>query len=193
MPALTNSSHSTTREDETDDRVQELSRSQQLATGRPQRPSFLRTESNRRWTVAVADVPDDLFIEEFERLRRMGLRVGEVLGQKLSQTSLNSTMKANAVHAVSDKRSEVEMHDAGHYVTVDQLEKRDSAVVEVHLAAEDELEWTHARRAIMCCRELVRTERSYQARLQELADAQVRLLVLGLSSSVLMFWSDPGV
>lgn len=143
--------------------------------------------------MAVADVPDDLFIEEFERLRRMGLRVGEVLGQKLSQTSLNSTMKANAVHAVSEKRSEVEMHDAGHHVTVDQLEKHDSAVVEVHLASEDELEWTHARRAIMCCRELVRTERSYQARLQELADAQVRHLVLGLSSFVLMFWSDPGV
>ena len=34
--------------------------------------------------------------------------------------------------------------------------------------SEDETEWKSARRALLCCRELVRTERSYQSRLRQL-------------------------
>ena len=33
---------------------------------------------------------------------------------------------------------------------------------------EDDSEWKSARRALLCCRELVRTERSYQSRLRQL-------------------------
>lgn len=109
------------------------------ALARTQRPSFLRTESNRRWTVAVAEVPDEMFMEELERLRRMGLRAGEVHG--------------------SDRHAEKKKTEAGGAAITEEVE--------------DDSEWIDARRAILCCRELVRTERSYQARLQELADGNV--------------------
>lgn len=118
------------------------------------RPSFLRSESNRRWTVAVAEVPDELLVAELERLRKMGMRAGEVHGIR------SPTFFADeGVHSNSN--------------TARKLKKLDNGTTTVAEEVEDEIEWGYARRAILCCRELVRTERSYQARLQDLADERV--------------------
>ncbi|KAL5534478.1 hypothetical protein ACEPAG_940 [Sanghuangporus baumii] len=131
------------------------------------RPSLLRTVSNRRWTVAVADVPDDLFIEELERLRRMGLRAGDI-------HSVRSV--SHAGYALSSRKEAHRGHlDDGEHLEVKQTGKPNTpdAVLIQQVDTEDEMEWLYARRAILCCRELVRTERSYQERLQELADGNV--------------------
>ena len=143
----------------------------QLTTVRSQRPSILRTESNRRWTVAVADVPDDMFIEEFERLRRMGMRTGEVHGVQ-AKHSHASLLMPTRTNDISNEEIEAQAHDAGRHVPTEQTDKEFEVIT-----IEDELEWTHARKAIMCCRELVRTERSYQTRLQELLEEQVKFQI----------------
>ncbi|KAI5121309.1 hypothetical protein M0805_003776 [Coniferiporia weirii] len=176
LPALTDTSASTSHEGEP------LSLSDSATSVRgpddsqsSKRPSLLRTESNRRWTVAVADAPDDLFIEELERLRRMGLRAGDVHG--IRNTRHQHVQSTNA-STMEDAYGELPMHaiSEGH-LDINQLEKsklaeRNTVVIQ-EVDAEDESEWLCARRAILCCRELVRTERSYQARLQELVDGSV--------------------
>lgn len=133
------------------------------------RPSILRTESNRRWTVAVADVPDDFFIEELERLRRMGrLHADDLHGVRTVQAEQVETVEVASIKDGHGKWStQVDI------VKKTEREERHSVVMHT-ISPEEESEWLHARRAILCCRELVRTERSYQARLQELVDGNVR-------------------
>ncbi|THH05228.1 hypothetical protein EW145_g4950 [Phellinidium pouzarii] len=142
------------------------------------RPSLLRTESNRRWTVAVADVPDDLFIEELERLRRMGLRAGDVHGVQDTRDHHMHPVRTLPGPIMSETRSEVPAH---RHVNINHSEDSKLAdwntVIVQEVGVEDELEWLSARRTILCCRELVRTERSYQARLQDLADGSVSDIV----------------
>ena len=122
------------------------------------RPSFLRTESNRRWTVAVADVPDELLIEELERLRREGMRAGEVHGDP----------SRSRVHSLQGMHAAVSEESAAMDESADVSEVTHGAP-----GLEEEQEWVFARGAILCCRELVRTERTYQERLQDLAHDEV--------------------
>lgn len=122
-----------------------------------QRPSFLRSESNRRWTVAVADVPDDMLVAELERLRKMGMRAGEVHGVRPPMP-------------LPFSEDMIEMK-GGRHGNLKDIENGTATIVEE--VDEDEIEWGFARRAILCCRELVRTERTYQARLQDLYDGNV--------------------
>lgn len=129
-----------------------------------QRPSFLRSESNRRWTVAVAEVPDEIFVEELERLRRMGMRAGE-----LHASSDRLVEQGVPLYARSSARQQDCM---SWKVDVSKMALSDSTMA-VELVEEDDLEWIDARRALLCCRELVRTERSYLARLQELVEGNV--------------------
>ena len=107
--------------------------------------------------MAVADVPDDLFIEELERLRRMGLRAGDIHGIQKS-SSANYAIKDSSDRLLDTKRME---------------RMSTQAVLVQEIGVEDEMDWLRARRAILCCMDLVRTERSYQERLQELADSNV--------------------
>lgn len=162
------------------------------------RPSILRTESNRRWTVAAADVPDDLFIEELERLRRMGLRAVEIHGARGSgdggRAAAAASLEANTdtngnldIDSGADANEESSGNAFGlgntrpeaDFDSGDSAKKAATAAVRtnVDLEAEmkEELDWLHARRAILTCRELVRTEKTYQQRLQELADGSVSL------------------
>ncbi len=97
-----------------------------------QRPSFLRSESNRRWTVAVADVPDDMLVAELERLRKMGMRAGEVHGVRPQIPFSEEMMIERSKHG--------------------KLGENGTATIAEEVEA-DEIEWGFARRAILCCRE----------------------------------------
>ncbi|KAL5518732.1 hypothetical protein ACEPAH_415 [Sanghuangporus vaninii] len=172
-PALTDASASTSPDDELHSSHQGSSITSEHLSDEQRfdlsikRPSLLRTESNRRWTVAVADVPDDIFIKELERLRRMGLRADDI-------HSVCSV--SHAGYALSSRKEGRRGYlDGGEHLEVKQTEKSSTpdAVLIQQVDTEDEMEWLFARRAILCCRELVRTERSYQERLQELADGNV--------------------
>ena len=128
------------------------------------RPSFLRTESNRRWTVAVADVPDELLIEEIEYLRRLGMRADELHGNP----------DRRKMHSLYNLRSSMNgeyegNHDMEESAEVSSLKHTDTDTTELT----EEEEWIYAQRAILCCKELIRTERTYQHRLWELAHNQV--------------------
>jgi len=136
-----------------------------------QRPSFLRSESNRRWTVAVADVPDDMLVAELDRLRKMGMRAGEVHG-------VRPLIPFSGEMMVEGKDGKLKVIENGAATIVEEVE-------------EDEIEWGFARRAILCCRELVRTERSYQARLQDLFDGNVRILfVFPITLNFVGIWTE---
>ena len=161
----TNSSASTSHDNSLCPIKVSSSTSVELERGGPlTRPSLLRSESNRRWTVAVADSPEDVIVEELERLRRLGLCAGDVHGgrytSELTSEGAQENPKASHTSRLLSSCNEPELRST---LSVDRVN------------VEDELEWIHARFAIFCCRELVRTERSYQARLRELANEQVRI------------------
>ena len=174
MPTLTNSSESGSHDDNLLTLPQYADEDDKQSL---RRPSFLSSESSRRWTVAVAEVPDDLFVEELERLRRMGLRAGELHGVEPKSTYYHSLNSLNTRASTIGPESG-QQHLLGGHMEVHEPKKAnitDSTVVVEEFDVEDEMEWIHARRAILCCRELVRTERSYQARLQDLADGNVSI------------------
>lgn len=116
--------------------------------------------------MAVADVPDDFFVEELERLRRIGrLHARDVHAIRTVQTERTQTV---GVVSIKD-----EHEDQSTQINIIEETEEHCSVVRQPVDPEEESEWLHARRAILCCRELVRTERSYQARLQELLDGNV--------------------
>lgn len=101
----------------------------------------------------------------------MGMRAGEVHGiHNAPQTgyTITSTVEKHKVSTNYDTSKRLEVKHV-------ERSKVTNAVLVQEVGVEDEMEWLHARRAILCCRELVRTERSYQERLQELADGSVSL------------------
>lgn len=51
-----------------------------------------------------------------------------------------------------------------------------------------EREWLRARRAMMCVREIVRTEKSYLKHLSGFANGEVSVTALGMWSLVFIFW-----
>ena len=116
--------------------------------------------------MAVADVPEDLLLEELERLRRMGLRAGDIHGVR-SVVRAGESYGGEACGETPDRFVREEAKEIRRTSTV-------NAVYIQQIESEEETDWLYARRAILCCRDLVRTERSYQERLMELVNGNVR-------------------
>jgi hypothetical protein len=108
-------------------------------------PSLLHPRSSRRWTLAVFDAPEEQLVEELDRLRNVGWGPG-FQGELVR------------VKSKTDKLTRAENQEPGTGLT---LEK-------------DELEeWLVARKALMVCREIVRTEKSYREGLIKLQRGEV--------------------
>jgi hypothetical protein len=103
-------------------------------------------------------------MEELQRLRRMGMRAGEV-------------HRSGEMDAVEGGSGDQDQEGSG---TLVRAATQEEMVVPHGKGSgeengEDDGEWVKALRALLCCRELVMTERSYLARLQQLLDGDVRL------------------
>lgn len=141
----------------------------------------------RRWTLAMADVPEDVLVQHLERLRKesMALVRGRLPGRRSAVPSQIGHGEDESTIDTPDRRSSWffggprEMgisprspsrarFSVGHYEYDDYSDEEALSDDE-----EDEEDWKTARQVLFCCRELVQTERNYQARLRELASTEL--------------------
>ncbi|EPT03510.1 hypothetical protein FOMPIDRAFT_1047046 [Fomitopsis schrenkii] len=139
--------------------------------------SFLESDpmAMRRWTLAMADVPDEVLVQELDKLRKNAVarRVRRKSRTPLQSDSGHTTESAYSVSPTSPWRPGVHFRLGGDSDSEDEGDgEEDDEVLDGFENDADEEEWKAARRALLCCRELVRTERSYQARLRELMSSQ---------------------
>ncbi|KAF8514739.1 hypothetical protein JB92DRAFT_3142991 [Gautieria morchelliformis] len=118
-------------------------------------PSLLHPRSIRRWTLAVFDAPDEQLVEELDRLRNVGWAPG-FQGElvRVKNETNNPT------------RAENQEPDTGLTLEKDELE-----------------EWLVARKALMICREIVRTEKSYREGLIKLQRGKVSFVYFHCQAS----------
>jgi len=172
-------------------------------------------ETMRRWTLAMTDVPDEVLLDELERLRKGKLGSGD--GQAMSlPTSRGARIKSMEGHNDNEKWLEFgvttrrgkrkSMSVSGHEFVYGGPKRKskfnigsveddgeedecsdDDACSDVsstssehhHFTQElspivaspsSDSDWTTARRALLCCRDIIRTERSYLSMLHQLSE-----------------------
>jgi hypothetical protein len=127
--------------------------------------------SIRRWTLAMADVPDEVLVQELEKMRMEGREQSSFKhGTKAKETDKGKgewRIGGEDDDASSDEDDSPEQSTAMH-----QSQSSSSSHAPMLTSALDDREWKTARRALLCCRELVRTERNYQARLRQLLSGE---------------------
>lgn len=159
-------------------------------------------ENMRRWTLAM-DVSDDVLIQELERLRKEGVRgrqrsrtrdsnaegreesirrtsgVEFVYGGPSTSTS-RPPARARSPLGSSDRSGMFHLGDKGtNNWELDGDESDDDdedypfSDEEEVMVAEDDSDWKIARRALLCCRELILTERAYQNHLRTLLSGDI--------------------
>lgn len=126
------------------------------------RPSFLRSPSNRRWTLAVSETPENELVEELERLRRIGWALGfqgELVKVKGEEEVKNG-----------DLDMEVVTETNGNVTGRRQESNPSSSSIpsNVKWRKEEMEQWLIARKALLVCREIVRTEKTYREGLETL-------------------------
>ncbi|KZT72901.1 hypothetical protein DAEQUDRAFT_808867 [Daedalea quercina L-15889] len=138
--------------------------------------SFLENDpmAMRRWTLAMADVPDEVLVQELDKLRKGAVtRKARGKSHTPAQSDSGHTVESNySVSPSSPWRPGVQFRLGSDSDSEDEGDIEEDEILEGFENEADEEEWKKARRALLCCRELVRTERSYQARLRELLNAQ---------------------
>ncbi|TFY61967.1 hypothetical protein EVJ58_g4179 [Rhodofomes roseus] len=153
-----------------------------LPTSRAAQPnrrsaSFLESDpmAMRRWTLAMADVPDEILVQELDKLRKNAVaKKARGKSRTPAQSESGHTAESGcSTGSTSPWRSGVHFRLGGDSDSEEEGDgdEEDEALDGFENDADEE-EWKAARRALLCCRELVRTERSYQARLRELLNAQ---------------------
>ncbi|KAI0756247.1 hypothetical protein C8Q80DRAFT_1264329 [Daedaleopsis nitida] len=147
-------------------------------------------DAMRRWTLAMADVPDEVLLQHLERLRKesMALSRGRVPGRRSAAPSQighgddDITMDTRSRRSsfffggpremgVSPRSPSRACFSVGHYDR--DLDGDDSDDEGLSDEEEDEEDWKTARQVLFRCRELVQTERNYQSRLRELASTEL--------------------
>ncbi|TCD64313.1 hypothetical protein EIP91_004260 [Steccherinum ochraceum] len=172
-------------------------------------------ETMRRWTLAMTDVPDEVLLDELERLRRGGpaassqghslpaTRRGSVEGStgeenwvEFGMTARNGKRKSMTVSGHEfvyggPSRKKGQFNVGGEEDEEDECSVDDASSVSSSLEAGDnddephhfnhelspiiaspssDTDWTTARRALLCCRDVIRTERSYLTHLHQLTE-----------------------
>ncbi|KAI0673676.1 hypothetical protein C8Q78DRAFT_1067958 [Trametes maxima] len=153
------------------------------------RGSLDRSEdAMRRWTLAMADVPDEVLVQNLERLRKESLALarGQLPGRRSAAPSQNGHGDEESTLDTRHRRSSFffggprEMgisarSPSNARFSVGPFDRElDGESDDETLSDEDnEEDWKTARQVLFCCRELVQTERNYQARLRELASTEL--------------------
>ncbi|KZT08651.1 uncharacterized protein LAESUDRAFT_47174 [Laetiporus sulphureus 93-53] len=129
----------------------------------------------RRWTLAMADVPDEILVQELDKLRKETANRRSRSGKMRTPTASSNGHSDYAHGEQSFFTGSEEWKVGGPHFQVgpesDSEDEEDDTIEEMDIE-DDEEEWRAARRALLCCRELVRTERNYQARLRQLLNEQ---------------------
>ncbi|TFK95042.1 hypothetical protein K466DRAFT_475189 [Polyporus arcularius HHB13444] len=146
-------------------------------------------DAMRRWTLAMADVPEDVLVQHLERLRKesVALARGRLPGRRSAAPSQIGHGEDELTVDTRDRRSSFFFGGPREMGISPQSPSRarfsvgdydrdldgDDSDDEALFDEGDEEDWKTARQVLFCCRELVQTERNYQARLRELASTEL--------------------
>jgi hypothetical protein len=149
----------------------------------------------RRWS--LLEIPDEVLAVEFEEVRRATelrnrKRSLKTKSDNHSQASSPAEGKMYTPGAFvyggpssghrfwlggdDDDGSDDDRRSDASEADWDVLEHDDPSTKGGEGEEQDEQDWKRSRRALFCCRELIRTEKSYLARLIQLLDRKVCLL-----------------
>ncbi|EMD42019.1 hypothetical protein CERSUDRAFT_79618 [Gelatoporia subvermispora B] len=147
--------------------------------------------ATRRWTLAMADVDDDVLVQELDRLRKEEAARARGRARRRSVVSNSHTgHNMREYHRSTLNWPESPRSSDGHWrdthfgfgsesgsddeadETIEEEDGEEDDSEDGPVNAADEAAWKSARRALLCCRELVRTERSYQTCLRQLLATQ---------------------
>ncbi|GJJ13357.1 hypothetical protein Clacol_007609 [Clathrus columnatus] len=131
-----------------------LEESNQPSVVSPTRPSFLRTPSNRRWTLAVSETPEEELLAELERLRR----VGWALGFQGELVKVRNEEERRSIDLNIETEAESRADGNGGQMSHPTPGNRSP---NVKWRKEEMEQWLVARKALLVCREIVRTEKTY--------------------------------
>ncbi|OCH96198.1 hypothetical protein OBBRIDRAFT_369213 [Obba rivulosa] len=140
----------------------------------------------------MADVDDEVLVQELDRLRREDVARARVRARPRSMASHSQNghsaireQRRSLLGGPESPRSSDSHSRSAHFGLGSDSDSEDDAdeTIEEEDGEEDEDDgapvdpadeeaWKTARRALLCCRELVRTERSYQTRLRQLLASQ---------------------
>lgn len=121
-------------------------------------------ELKRGWTFAMAmadEVTDEVLVEQLEKMRNGPSSHNfspSVAWMQHSSKHGDSTTRTRSISSV---------HPHPHVMDRAHTERINSDL-------EDAATWRTARRALLCCREMVRTEKRYQEELKALLNGEVR-------------------
>ncbi|GJE99518.1 hypothetical protein PsYK624_157840 [Phanerochaete sordida] len=132
----------------------------------------------KRWTIAMADVPDEVLVQELEKLRMESRRESQ-RGRRRDAEGKRTEEDWKSGEAAEESESESEEHhedDVSHASHSHSTSHSNAHSHRTSIPAHpsDDAEWKVARRALLSCRELVRTERNYQASLRQLLAGQTQ-------------------
>ncbi|KAH9858341.1 hypothetical protein C2E23DRAFT_719411 [Lenzites betulinus] len=146
-------------------------------------------DAMRRWTLAMADVPDEVLVHHLERLRKesMALARGRLPGRRSTAPSQIGHGEEDSTLDTRDRRSSfffggpremgISPRSSSHArFSVGNFDREldgDNSDDEALSDGDAEEDWKTARQVLFCCRELVQTERNYQARIRELASTEL--------------------
>ncbi|KAI0828964.1 hypothetical protein BC628DRAFT_1183310 [Trametes gibbosa] len=146
-------------------------------------------DAMRRWTLAMADVPDEVLVHHLERLRKesVALARGRLPGRRSAAPSQIGHGEEDSTLDTRDRRSSfffggpremgISPRSSSHArFSVGNFDREldgDNSDDEALSDGDDEEDWKTARQVLFCCRELVQTERNYQARIRELAATEL--------------------
>lgn len=150
--------------------------------GHPVEERMSHIELKRGWTLAMAmaddGVTDEVLVEELEKMRR---KSGPEQQYRLSRTWMRQsppkpghTRSATTTNA-SEGTVHLQLHDLNRATSIDVSDAEEAAT------------WHIARRALLCCREIVRTEKRYQEELKALLDGDVRTASLNPIMVLIIF------
>ncbi|KAI0694430.1 hypothetical protein BC835DRAFT_1006954 [Cytidiella melzeri] len=141
----------------------------------------------RRWTLAMADVSDEVLVQELEKIRKE-VRASRNRRRRPNMKSPPASSVGHGHATFGPEESKWreewnELRDAhrrregdgeGNSDSESDTSRTESGDFDDSSTALniDDAGWKTARRALLCCRELVRTERSYQTRLRQLLSGE---------------------
>lgn len=165
-------------------------------------------ETMRRWTLAMTDVPDEVLLDELERLRKGQTTEGQSSKPKVRSRKVKSVEGNDEAEDWSEfgmmgkhgKKKSVSV--SGHEFVYGGPKKRKFNIGSVENADEEDdcsdcsgdsssiadddhytpelspivaspssdSDWTTARKALLCCRDIIRTERTYLSLLHQLLE-----------------------
>ena len=169
-------------ESSTEDSHTEFISSPPPEDGRPAEEHMSHIELKRGLTLAMAmaddGLTDEVLVEELEKMRRKSDPDQQYQLSRVWMRQPKAGHVRSATTNVNEGNVRLQLHNLSRATSIGDNDAEEAAT------------WNIARRALLCCREIVRTEKRYQEKLRALLDGDVRITPLNLIIVLIVYLTD---